>query len=76
MIIAIAQRDTYRFTPRLGKLILEFEATITDHEAGLTDYVKKQIVVSEDLGIKYEALDDLAIEKMALWEISNSDTGE
>jgi hypothetical protein len=76
MIIATANRRSYRLTPRLDKLVLEFDATIVDTDTELEDSVVKQIVISETLDVKYSELEDQAIALMAQWEIDNTVTGE
>lgn len=76
MIIAKANRRSYRLTPRLDKLVLEFDATIVDTDTELEDNVVKQIVISETLDVKYSELEDQAIALMAQWEIDNTVTGE
>lgn len=76
MIIATADRSSFRFVPRLDKLVLEFNATIVDTETELEDNVVKQIIISETLEVKYSELEDQAIALMAQWEIDNSVTGE
>ena len=76
MIIATADRSSFRFTRRLDKLVLEFNATIADTETELEDNVVKQIVISETLEVKYSELEEQAIALMAQWEIDNSVTGE
>lgn len=75
MIRAKANRDSRRFTPVLGKLVLEFDGQIINDETGLTDRIVKQIVLSETLDVNYEQLEIDAIAAMGIWESENS-TGD
>ena len=76
MITATAIIESYRYTPKNGKLALEFDGTIVDETTECEDRVTKQIIVSDTLAVAYSELDDMAIEKMVEWELANSNTGE
>ena len=76
MIIATAIRESYRYTPKNGKLALEFDAVITDETTECEDKITKHIIVYDTLAVAYGELEDMAFEKMAEWEEANSNTGE
>lgn len=76
MIEALANRETYRFLPVNDNLVLEFDYELIDTVTDLADFGRKQVIVSDSLDVSYEDMHDLAISKMAEWEIANSNTGE
>jgi len=70
MMVAYANRQTYRIFNFRDKLIIEFEADILDEDLGTTDKITKQLVLTDDMQMPVEHLTDMAILKMAEYEQS------
>ena len=70
MMVAYANRQTYRIFNSRGKLIIEFEADILDEDMGTTDKITKQLVLTDDMQMPVENLTNMAILKMAEYEQS------
>lgn len=69
-ITAFADKLTYRTFIRNDKLIVEFDAIVSNHEDDTHDEVVKQLIVTDDLTLNITQINEAIQEKLVEYEQS------